>query len=81
MASWARQIAKDPNATSSADVQRLREVGLSDTQIFAITAFVSLRLAFATVNDALGAHPDMKLVATLPPEVVAAVSYGRTPQD
>ena len=45
MAPWARQVAKDPNSTSSADVQRLRDVGLSDTQIFAITAFVSRRLA------------------------------------
>lgn len=81
MVSWARQVAKDPNSTSSADVQRLRDVGLSDTQIFAITAFVSLRLAVSTVNDALGVHPDRKLAESLPPEVVAAVSYGRAPKD
>jgi uncharacterized peroxidase-related enzyme len=77
MASWARKVAKDPNATTSADIQRLRDEGLSDAQVFAITLFVSLRLAFSTVNDALGAHPDAKLVASLPPDVVTAVSYGR----
>ena len=77
MAVWARKVAKDPNATSPADVQALRDTGLTDGQIFAITAFVALRLAFSTVNDALGARPDPQLVATLPEAVVQAVTYGR----
>jgi uncharacterized peroxidase-related enzyme len=81
MASWARQVVKDPNATTSADLQRLRDAGLSDAQVFAITVFVSLRLAFSTVNDALGAHPDAQLVASLPPDVVTAVDYGRSAQE
>jgi uncharacterized peroxidase-related enzyme len=81
MAAWARTIVKDPNATTSADIEKLRDAGLSDAQVFAITVFVSLRLAFSTVNDALGAHPDAKLVASLPPDVVAAVSYGRPAQE
>jgi hypothetical protein len=58
MAVWARKVVKDPNATTPADVQALRDTGLTDGQIFAITAFVALRLAFSTVNDALGAGPD-----------------------
>lgn len=29
-----------------------------DGQVFAITTFVALRLAFSTANDALGAQPD-----------------------
>ena len=77
MASWARKVASDPNATSGADVQQLRDVGLDDEQIFAITAFVALRVAFSTVNDALGASPDPQLAAALPPRVVEAVTYGR----
>jgi uncharacterized peroxidase-related enzyme len=77
MAAWARKIVKDPNATSPADVQALRDEGLDDEQIFAITAFVALRLAFSTINDALGAQPDSQLVESLPKEVVDAVSYGR----
>jgi uncharacterized peroxidase-related enzyme len=77
MASWARMVANDPNATTSTDIQKLRDAGLSDEQIFAITVFVSLRLAFSTVNDALGAQPDAKLVASLPSDVVTAVTYGR----
>jgi uncharacterized peroxidase-related enzyme len=77
MADWARQTVKDPNATTAADVQALRDAGLNDEQIFAITVFVALRLAFSTINDALGAQPDPQLVESLPQGVVDAVSYGR----
>ena len=77
IASWARQVARDPNATTPADVQALREAGLDDGQIFAITAFVALRLAFSTINDSLGAQPDAQLAQSLPPEVREAVTYGR----
>jgi uncharacterized peroxidase-related enzyme len=77
MAAWARKVAADPNATTPADIQELRESGLDDGQIFAITAFVALRLAFSTVNDSLGAQPDAQLARSLPAEVREAVTYGR----
>jgi uncharacterized peroxidase-related enzyme len=77
MAAWARKIARDPNATTQADIQVLRDSGLDDTQIFAITAFVALRLAFSTINDSLGAQPDAELAQSLPREVREAVIYGR----
>ena len=77
MASWARKVARDPNATTPADIQALRDAGLDDGQIFAVTAFVALRLAFSTINDSLGAQPDAELAQSLPPEVRAAVTYGR----
>lgn len=79
IATWARKVVKEPNATTAKDVQHLRDAGLSDSQIFAITTFVALRLAFAVINDALGVTPDAGLVETLPPEVTAAVTYGRPP--
>jgi uncharacterized peroxidase-related enzyme len=77
MAAWARKVARDPNATTPADIQALRDAGLDDGQIFAITAFVALRLAFSTINDSLGAQPDAELAQSLPPEVREAVTYGR----
>jgi uncharacterized peroxidase-related enzyme len=77
MAAWARKVASDPNATTPADIQALRESGLDDGQIFAITVFVALRLAFSTVNDALGSQPDAQLAQSLPKEVRDAVSFGR----
>ena len=77
MAAWARKVARDPNATTPADIQALRDGGLDDGQIFAITAFVALRLAFSTINDSLGAQPDAQLAQALSPQVREAVTYGR----
>jgi uncharacterized peroxidase-related enzyme len=79
MASWARKIVTDPNAITPADLQELRDTGLTDQQIFSITAFVALRVAFSTINDALGATPDSQLVESLPTAVTESVTYGRRP--
>jgi alkylhydroperoxidase family enzyme len=77
MACWARKIARDPNGTGDADVQVLREAGFSDSQIFTMTVFVALRIAFATVNDALGVRPDAALRRTAPIAVLDSVTVGR----
>lgn len=77
MAVWARRIARGPNCTSAADVAALREAGFSDSDIFAMTVFVALRMAFSAVNDALGARPDAEYRSVAPTEVLDAVSYGR----
>ncbi len=77
LAAWARRVAADPNGTAAADVDALRAVGFDDAQILAVTVFVALRLAFSTVNDALGATPDTELVDRAPAEVRAAVTFGR----
>jgi hypothetical protein len=69
----------DPNATTEREVERLREVGLDDRQIFEATAFIALRLAWSTVNDALGAAPDKQLADAAPEPVRTAVSWGRQP--
>ena len=66
LADWARQVVRDPNATTSDDVERLRDAGLSDREIFEATAFVTFRLALSTVNDALGAAPDKQLADAAP---------------
>ena len=74
---WAGQVVADPNSTRAADVDALRVAGLSDKEIFEATAFIAFRVAFSTVNDALGALPDAQLAADAPPEVRSAVTYGR----
>lgn len=84
MVAWARKVVRDPNSTAQADVDALREVGYDDSKIFAMTVFVALRLAYSTINDALGAHPDAGLRDITPPEVLAAVEaggYGRPLDD
>ena len=79
LVSWARRMARDPNATTQADVDELRSLGFDDGQVFAVTLYVALRLAFATVNDTLGAAPDPELAERVPPAVLDAVSFGRPP--
>jgi alkylhydroperoxidase family enzyme len=81
LAGWARQLASDPNGTRPADVDTLRAAGYDDEQILAITAYVALRIAFSTVNDALGVQPEPELSALAPAAVRAAVTYGRPPVD
>ena len=77
MAAWARTVARDPNSTTAEDVEALRHAGFTDSAIFAMTAWIALRIAFSTVNDALGATPDPELRDAAPEELVAAVDYGR----
>jgi SAM-dependent methyltransferase/alkylhydroperoxidase family enzyme len=77
LAAWARRVVSDPNGITDDDVGELRSAGFSDVQIFAITAYIAGRLAFSTVNDALGAQPDYELASGVPREVRNAVQYGR----
>ena len=77
LARWARQVVRDPNGTTEADVDALRAVGFDDAQILAATTFVAMRMAFSTVNDAIGASPDAELVERAPAEVGAAITFGR----
>jgi SAM-dependent methyltransferase/alkylhydroperoxidase family enzyme len=79
LARWARLMATDPNAVVEEDVQSLRDLGFEDAQILALSIYVGLRLAFSTVNDALGAAPDEQLAQSLPAAVRAAVRFGRSP--
>ena len=74
---WCRQVVRDPNATTEADVDSLRQAGLDDREIFEATAFIAFRLAFSTINDALGARPDAQLAEKAPRLVREAVTFGR----
>jgi uncharacterized peroxidase-related enzyme len=78
VARWARVVAKNPNAATADDVETLRAARLSEREIFDATLLVAFRLAFTTVNDALGAQPDRQLVDEAPPSVVESVTFGRT---
>lgn len=79
LAAWTRRLVDDPNATTADDVTHLRAVGLGDREIFEATVFVAFRLAFSTVNGALGAEPDRQLVDAAPGPIREAVGFGRPP--
>jgi uncharacterized peroxidase-related enzyme len=81
LAGWARRVAASPDATSAADVQALRDAGLDDATILAVTVFVAGRVAFSTINAALGARPDPELVERASEPVLAAVeSFSSRPR-
>jgi hypothetical protein len=79
LAAWARKLVDDPNGTTDADVRHLREVGLSDREIFEATVWIGFRLGFSTINDALGLQPDAALYESAPVSVRDAVRFGRPP--
>ena len=77
LAAWARTVAEDPSGTRPMDLQPLREAGFDDRALYAVTLFVAMRLAFSTINSALGAGPDIELVTRAPLALRRAVDYGR----
>lgn len=77
LARWARQVATDANGTVAGDVEDLRRAGLSEREIVEATLFIAFRIAFSTVNDALGIPPDAELAEAAPAEVRDAVTFGR----
>lgn len=79
MVYWARKVTKSPNDTSEDDIESLRKAGFADSQIFAMTAYIGLRIAFSTVNDALGAVPDPEVAKKAPAALREAVDFGRRP--
>jgi uncharacterized peroxidase-related enzyme len=77
LAGWARTVVEDPSGTTVDDLAALRAAGLDDRQILAVTVYIALRVAFSTVNDALGARPDAVFSTSIPPVVREAITYGR----
>jgi hypothetical protein len=70
-------VVTNPNGTTTEDIAKLRATGFAEREIAEATIFVAFRIAFSTVNDALGACPDRELVDAAPREVVDAVTFGR----
>ena len=77
LAAWARRVVANPSATTREEVQALRAAGLTEREIVEATTLIAFRVAFAMVNGALGAQPDGALGELAPPELLAAVNYGR----
>ena len=77
MAAWARKVATDPNATTPADIQALRDAGLDDGRSSPspaswLSAWRSPRSTTPSVP-----RPDAQLARSVPQEVREAVTYGR----
>ena len=72
----ARKVVEDATSVSSEDIGELRELGLSDAEIFDIVAAAAARCFFSKTLDALGVQPDAEYAA-LAPELREALVTGR----
>jgi uncharacterized peroxidase-related enzyme len=54
MMKFARKVARDAPSVTREDVQRLKELGLSDAEVFDIAAAASARAFWANVVESLG---------------------------
>jgi uncharacterized peroxidase-related enzyme len=72
----AEQVADDPTEVTEADVQRLRDLGLSDAEIFDVVAAAAARCFFSKTLDALCAQADPAF-AKLDPELRDVLTVGR----
>ena len=81
LAEWCRTVVRDPLATTAGEVAALRDAGFDDREIFEATLLLGLRLAFSTVNDALGALPEQQVAEGAPAPVRDAVTFGRPAAD
>jgi uncharacterized peroxidase-related enzyme len=76
----AEQVVDDAAAVSEDQVAKLRELGLSDAEIFDVVAAASARCFFAKTLDGLGVQPDPPF-AEIDPELRTALTVGRPIQE
>jgi uncharacterized peroxidase-related enzyme len=72
----ADQVAADATSIDDADLQRLRDLGLTDAEITDVVLAASLRCFFSKTLDALGVLPDA-FYSELEPEVREVLVVGR----
>ena len=72
----AAKVARDATAVTQADVDRLRDVGLSDADVLDVVLAATARCFFSKTLDALGTPADAKYNA-LQPDLREAVTVGR----
>src|SRR5262245_54993376 len=70
-------VARDASGITEADVQALRDHGLSDAEIFDVAAAAAARCFFSKLLDALGAEPDQPYAA-LEDELRNRLAVGRS---
>ncbi len=72
----SEKVAEDATTVTEGDLDRLRSLGLSDTEIFDVVVAAAARCFFSKVLDAIGARPDEKYT-DLEPGLREALTVGR----
>lgn len=74
---FAEKAAADPSSVTQEDIDRLRDLGLSDRQIFDVAFAVAARAFLTTLIETLGAKAERPWVDDLEPELVEVLTVGR----
>ena len=72
----AEKIVADATSVTSADIQRLRELGLSDDEIVDVALAAAARCFFSKTLDALSVQPDSEYLQ-LDDDLRGALTVGR----
>jgi alkylhydroperoxidase family enzyme len=72
----AERVVDDASAIDEADLQRLRDLGLSDAEIMDVVLAAAARCFFSKTLDALGVLPDASF-HELEPELREVLVVGR----
>lgn len=73
----AEQVVRDATAVTQADIDRLRDLGLTDGEIVEVVAAAAVRCFFSKTLDALGAQPDARYGDLEPAPLREALTFGR----
>ena len=75
---FAEKVADDATRMTAADVDTLRQHGLSDVDILQVALAAAARCFFSTVLDAMGAEPDVQYRTSLPAALQRVLTVGRS---
>ena len=78
---FAAKVATDAASVVQADVDRLRDTGLSDADVADVVYAASARSFFTRVLDGLGAQLDTQTADALPAELLHSMIVGRSVAD
>jgi uncharacterized peroxidase-related enzyme len=73
----AGKVVADATSVTQADVDRLRDLGLTDDEVFDVVAAAAVRCFFSKTLDALGVQPDSAFADLEPSALREALVVGR----
>jgi alkylhydroperoxidase family enzyme len=73
----AERVVDGATSIEDADLQRLRDLGLSDDEIMDVILAAAARCFFSKTLDALGVLPDSSYAEEFPPDELEVLVVGR----
>jgi uncharacterized peroxidase-related enzyme len=77
----AAKVARDATSVTEMDMDRLRQVGLTDAEVLDVVLAASARAFFTKVADATGTRADLEYRGLLGEEMVDLLAVGRPVED